>query len=193
VINQPLTRILSIALKPRAGIAQSKAVAPGVHVDHQAITSDAVKFVGQYHLQVANSRFLKVIAARVGFELLSPVARHTDDVTGFVQQRMKRRIKTNMHGTTDDACFTVSPETSDNRLVVMLHLDAQAILVEQGFNRCQRHIGYRKHVLQRGDLLEHGAYQVADDSLTHQVFFMCLTEHERLVVGVIARIRNVLW
>jgi len=193
VINQPLTCILGIALEPRTGIAQPKAVAPGVHVGHQAITSDAVELTSEYDLQVADRRFLEVIAARVGFELLSPVAGHADDVTGFVQQRMQRGVTTSMNSATDDTGFTVPPETSDNRLTVLLHPDTQAIPVEQGFDRCQRHIGYGKHVLQRGDLLKYSVYQIADDRLTQKVFFMCLTEHKRLVVSVISGKRNVLW
>ena len=98
-----------------------------------------------------------------------------------------------MDGATDNASFAVSPETSGDRLAVLLYLNTQAVPGKQGFDRCHGHIGYGKHDLQRGDLLEYRAHKITNDSLTHQVFFTSLSEHERFVVGVVAGKCDVLW
>jgi len=193
LVNQPLTRVLGIALEPRTGITQPETVAPAIHVGYQAITADTVEFIREHHLQVADRRFLEVVAAGIGLELLSPVAGHANNVAGFMQQRVHGGITTNMNGAADDAGFTISPEAPGNRLAVWLHLDAQAVSVEQGFDRCHGHISYSEHALQRRNLLEYRAYKITNDSLTHQVFFTSLSEHKRFIVGVVAGKCDVLW
>ena len=86
MVNQPLTCILSVSLEPGRRIAQTKAITPGIHVAHQALTPDASYLVSQNELQVADRRFFEDIATGIRLQLPAALARHADDVAGFVQQ-----------------------------------------------------------------------------------------------------------
>ena len=86
IIDQPLTCVVSISLKPGASIAESKTVAPCVHVGHQQVWTNAIDLVAEDNLQIANGSLLKVITARISLQLFAPFAGHANDMAGFVQQ-----------------------------------------------------------------------------------------------------------
>lgn len=67
-LNQKRKRILRIALEPRVRRAETKRVAPRIHVDHQARASDAMQVVGEQDLQCAGRVFLGDGIAGIGVD-----------------------------------------------------------------------------------------------------------------------------
>jgi len=85
IINQPLTRVFGITLKPGVGTAEAKAVSPRVHVGHQPITTNAVDLIAQDNLQIANGGLFEVITTRISLQLFAPLSGHANDMAGFVK------------------------------------------------------------------------------------------------------------
>jgi hypothetical protein len=52
--QQPVACIAGILFEPGAGVAEPEAVAPGVHVAHQALAADLLQASRQQDLQVAD-------------------------------------------------------------------------------------------------------------------------------------------
>ena len=85
MIHKKLCCIPGVSLEPVSGISKPKTVAPGVHVEHKLVSPNTVDMIGQYDLQVTNSRLLKIVATCVTIKTISPVLCHTNDVAGFMK------------------------------------------------------------------------------------------------------------
>jgi hypothetical protein len=86
MIHKKLCCIFGVGLEPVLGTSKPKTVTPGIHVEHESLSADAIDMVGQHDLQVANSRFLKIVTTRVTVQSAASLLCHTDDVACFVEQ-----------------------------------------------------------------------------------------------------------
>ncbi len=86
MIHKELVSILGITLEPVATGTETKAVSPGIHVEHEPVTTDTVDLVGQNDLQVAHRGFFEIVSTRIAIQPDAPVFRHADQMTGFVEQ-----------------------------------------------------------------------------------------------------------
>ena len=77
--------IFCVLVKPGSGTPKAKTVAPGVHVGHQSISSDAADLIGQQNLQKTDGGLLEIVAARVPLETAATLLIHADDMTGLVE------------------------------------------------------------------------------------------------------------
>lgn len=85
MIHKKLCCIICIVLEPVARLAETKTIAPGIHIQHQPVSSDTVNVVGQDDLQKTNGCFFKIITTGVAIKARTSILRHTDDMAGFVQ------------------------------------------------------------------------------------------------------------
>src|SRR5262249_14594563 len=89
---KPRVRIAGIRLEPGARAAEPEAVAPRVHVLHEARAAPPREFTPPEYLQVAHRRLLVVVAARIAVQLRAALRGHADEVACLVQHRVHRRV-----------------------------------------------------------------------------------------------------
>ena len=124
----------------------------------QALAADARQFVGKHDLQVADRRFLEIIAAGVPVKFPPALGIHTDDVAGLVEHRVHRCIRPQVHTSADDAGLGLAPETPGNRRVAVDESRLQSKAIEQTMN------SYCVEVADDHDILLHGAGRQIPDS-----------------------------
>ncbi len=120
MIDKKFSRIVGIGLKPVTRIAEPKTVTPGIHIRHQAITTDILNIVRKDNLQVTNGRLLKVITACITIKIITPLAIHADDMAGLMQERMYRCISSNKDSPSHNASFGFAPEAASNGCAIRL-------------------------------------------------------------------------
>jgi hypothetical protein len=86
MILKKLCRIFGVSLEPVSGISQPKTVTPRIHVEHQPISANPFDTVRQHDLQVANGRFLKIVAACITYKTATSFPGHTDNVARLMEQ-----------------------------------------------------------------------------------------------------------
>ncbi len=121
MIHKKIARVFGIVLKPVARVAEPEAIAPGVHVRHQAISPDALDIVCKNKLQVTHCGFFQVVAARISIEAIAPLAIHAYDVTGLVQEGVHRRIRPDKYRPPNYTGFGITPETACYGCIVRLN------------------------------------------------------------------------
>lgn len=116
--DQPGGGILGIFGEPTRRAAEAKAVAPGVHITHQAMSPDTRQFIGKYDLQVADRGFLEIVTSRIPIKMFPAAGIHADYMAGFVEHRVNGRIRTQENCDTDNAGLGFTPVTARNRRVL---------------------------------------------------------------------------
>lgn len=132
MINKKFMGVLGIVLKPLEGVSQAKTVTPRIHVSHDASASCTFDVVGEQNLQVAHSRFLKIVTARIAVEAVSTRTIHTDDVTGFVQERVQRCVLSDENRSANNTRLRIAPETAAYLFTSALHNKLQPESCKEG-------------------------------------------------------------
>ncbi len=80
-----VSRILSVALEPRACVTEAETVAPGVHIQHQPVAAHTIDEIGQKHLQVTDGGFFKIVTTCITIKSGATIFIHADHMAGLVQ------------------------------------------------------------------------------------------------------------
>src|SRR5208283_1544056 len=116
VFVQPTPRVLRVLGEPFRGTAQSKAVAPFVHITAHPLPPDILERCRQQNLQIAYRALLRIVAARIRVQAGATLRGHADEMRALVQHRMQRRIKARVNPRADQAGLALSPERPGNLL-----------------------------------------------------------------------------
>ena len=122
---KPAEGVLGILLEPAPGIAETKAVPPGVHVSHESVATDISQLIRQQNLQVAHRGFLDFAAASVAIQHTPTGFVHADDVAGFMEHRMDRRVRSHEYPAADQSGLRLPPKAAANGLSRLDPLDGQ--------------------------------------------------------------------
>lgn len=148
MIHKKFTRILGVLFEPVPRVAEPETVAPGIHIQHQAIPPDPIDMVRQQDLQITYGRFLQVIATGVAIETISSLPIHANDVTGLMQERVHRRIRPHVDRTLHHPGFRVTPEAAPDAFAGGLHDEPEAITLEQGGQNIMADVTHAKDARQ---------------------------------------------
>ena len=139
--SQPRLSIFSVLVEPALRTAETKAVAPIIHVPHDVFLAGPGKLVRQHNLQVADGTLLEIVATCMAFELLPSFRRHADDMAGLVKQGMNWRIASDKDPIANNAGFRLAPEAAVYCLVARNQFNRKFVLSEQHSYRVERQIG----------------------------------------------------
>ena len=118
--------IFGIAFEPGTTAAKAETVTPGIHVGEQPSTVDAGEMIGKQNLQVADRTLLVVVAGGIGMQCAAPRTVHADIVTGFVQQRMHRRVRPHQYFVADQSGLRIAPIAAGYRCILAQYAQAQS-------------------------------------------------------------------
>jgi hypothetical protein len=135
--GKPGARILGIAFEPGPRRAQAKRVAPGIHIGHDALAADARQGIAKDDLQIAGGIFLGLGIGGIGVDLHTPLQWRDDQMTGFVQERMHRRIATRVDVRTDHAGFGRTPVAAGYRCTIGDLHQSQTVAAQQVNRACE--------------------------------------------------------
>src|SRR5208283_2174984 len=116
VLAQPTLGVLRILGEPFRGTAQTKAVAPLVHIAAHPLPADILERCRQQNLQIAHCALFRIIAARVRIQAGAALGGHADEMRALVQHRMYGRIETRVDFRADQAGLARSPKRPGNLL-----------------------------------------------------------------------------
>jgi len=131
MINKELSCIVGIVPKPVISAAKAKAVAPGVHVLHQARVPTTRQAIGKNDLQITDAGLLKIISACIPNETVAARPRHANDVTTLVQQGMDGCISSNVNRLAYNTSLRLAPVTAGDSFAIALDHQAESVVSEE--------------------------------------------------------------
>jgi hypothetical protein len=134
MLYEPSARVVGVIYEPCVRRAETKRVAPGIHVGTQRVCSQA-DMPRQHDLQVAHRVLFGVVTASIGMQSHAPLHVHADDVRRLVQRGVDGRVGTRVHDGIDDARLRLAPVAPGERGAAVEHDELEAVARQQ---RAQR-------------------------------------------------------
>jgi hypothetical protein len=139
--TQPGARVPGVPFEPGPGRTEPKGVAPGVHIPHHSFAPETRQFVRQQDLQVADRVLLVVVAARVRVQARAAGGIHADEMAGFVQDRVQRRVVPEQQRAPLQAGLLRAPERTRNGLPLGHAAKLQPVAPQQAPERLAQRWG----------------------------------------------------